>query len=236
MLAYLAASVLKMIPITPGGLGFVEAGLAVTLVWAGLSAANATLATLAYRLVSYWLPLIAGVAAAVIYRHRYPAPGVVPNGSVPSGVVSTGAVPAGAVATGSVPAGVVPAGVVPAGVVSTGAVPVGAVPSENWAKRSSREPAGVPIGSTLIRVPVTCPGPYSPVGAPSPVNSMVNSAVKICPSALTSPAARISPDPSSSNSTNVRLIELGPVASQDPMPLVPSELAFAERSRRRGRR
>ena len=73
MFAYLAASVLKMIPITPGGLGFVEAGLAVTLVWAGLSAANATLATLAYRLVSYWLPLIAGVAAAVVYRHRYPA-------------------------------------------------------------------------------------------------------------------------------------------------------------------
>ena len=44
-----------------------------TLVWAGLSAAYATLATLAYRLVSYWLPLIAGVAAALIYRHRYSA-------------------------------------------------------------------------------------------------------------------------------------------------------------------
>ncbi len=73
LLAYVAASVLRMIPITPGGLGFVEAGLAVTLVWAGLSAANATLATLAYRLVSYWLPLIAGVAAAVVYRHRYSA-------------------------------------------------------------------------------------------------------------------------------------------------------------------
>ena len=72
LLAYVAASVLKMIPITPGGLGFVEAGLAVTLVWAGLSAPNATLATLAYRLVSYWLPLIAGVAAVVVYRHRYP--------------------------------------------------------------------------------------------------------------------------------------------------------------------
>jgi uncharacterized protein (TIRG00374 family) len=73
VLAYVAASVLRMIPITPGGLGFVEAGLAVTLVWAGLSAANATLATLAYRLVSYWLPLIAGVAAAFVYRHRYSA-------------------------------------------------------------------------------------------------------------------------------------------------------------------
>ena len=74
LLAYVAASVLGMIPITPGGLGFVEAGLAVTLVWAGLSGANATLATLAYRLVSYWLPLTAGVAAALVYRRRYPTP------------------------------------------------------------------------------------------------------------------------------------------------------------------
>jgi len=72
LLAYIAASVLGMIPITPGGLGFVEAGLAATLVWAGLPAANATLATLAYRLVSYWLPLVAGIAAAVAYRRRYP--------------------------------------------------------------------------------------------------------------------------------------------------------------------
>ena len=72
LLAYVAASVLKMVPITPGGLGFVEAGLTVTLVWAGLSTGNATLATLAYRLVSYWLPLIAGVAAAIVYRNRYP--------------------------------------------------------------------------------------------------------------------------------------------------------------------
>ena len=72
LLAYVAASVLAMIPITPGGLGFVEAGLTVTLVWAGLSTANATLATLAYRLVSYWLPLVAGVVAAIAYRNRYP--------------------------------------------------------------------------------------------------------------------------------------------------------------------
>ena len=60
-----------MIPITPGGLGFVEAGLAATLVWAGVPTANATLATLAYRLVSYWLPLVLGIAAAVVYRARY---------------------------------------------------------------------------------------------------------------------------------------------------------------------
>ena len=72
LLAYVAASVLAMIPITPGGVGFVEAGLAVTLVWAGVPGGNATVATLAYRLVSYWLPLVAGVAAAVVYKARYP--------------------------------------------------------------------------------------------------------------------------------------------------------------------
>ncbi|HEV7535370.1 MAG TPA: flippase-like domain-containing protein, partial [Acidimicrobiia bacterium] len=70
LLAYVAASVLALVPITPGGLGFVEAGLAVTLVWAGLPSGNATLATLAYRLVSYWLPLVAGIVAAVAYRAR----------------------------------------------------------------------------------------------------------------------------------------------------------------------
>jgi len=73
LLAYVAASVLAMVPITPGGLGFVEAGLAATLVWAGLPAPNATLATLAYRLVSYWVPLVLGVVAAIVYRARYPA-------------------------------------------------------------------------------------------------------------------------------------------------------------------
>jgi uncharacterized protein (TIRG00374 family) len=73
MVAYVAAAVLGMIPITPSGLGFVEAGLAVTLVWAGLPTAAATLAVLAYRMVSYWLPLVAGIVAAVVYRRRYPA-------------------------------------------------------------------------------------------------------------------------------------------------------------------
>lgn len=71
LVAYVASSVLAMIPITPGGLGFVEAGLAVTLVWAGLPTANATLVTLAYRLVSYWLPLTVGLVAVIVYRRRH---------------------------------------------------------------------------------------------------------------------------------------------------------------------
>jgi len=63
VLAYVAASLLAMIPITPGGLGFVEAGLSGTLVLAGVGPADAVLATLAYRLASYWLPLVAGAIA-----------------------------------------------------------------------------------------------------------------------------------------------------------------------------
>jgi uncharacterized membrane protein YbhN (UPF0104 family) len=71
LLAYGAAAVLGMIPITPGGLGFVEAGLTAMLVLAGIPSADALLATLAYRIVSYWLPLPAGVVAHFVFRHRY---------------------------------------------------------------------------------------------------------------------------------------------------------------------
>jgi uncharacterized protein (TIRG00374 family) len=69
LLAYVAGIVLGMVPITPGGLGFVEAGLTATLVLAGVPAAQATLATLAYRLVSYWLPV-----AAAARKPRYTVP------------------------------------------------------------------------------------------------------------------------------------------------------------------
>ena len=71
VLAFSAASVLTMVPVTPGGLGFVEAGLTGTLVLAGVSAADAALATLAFRLVSYWLPMLFGVGALFLFRARY---------------------------------------------------------------------------------------------------------------------------------------------------------------------
>lgn len=74
LLAYGAGAVLGMIPITPGGLGFVEAGLTATLALAGIAGEQALLATLAYRIASYWLPLPAGFAAWVAFRHRYGAP------------------------------------------------------------------------------------------------------------------------------------------------------------------
>ena len=57
-----------MIPITPGGLGFVEAGLTGALTLAGVDASHAVLATLLYRLAEYWLPVIAGPFAYVAFR------------------------------------------------------------------------------------------------------------------------------------------------------------------------
>jgi uncharacterized membrane protein YbhN (UPF0104 family) len=42
------------------------------LVLAGVNGAQATLATLAYRLASYWGPLLAGVIAYYLYRRRAP--------------------------------------------------------------------------------------------------------------------------------------------------------------------
>lgn len=71
LLAYAASMVLAMIPITPGGLGFVEAGLVGLLALAGVSGAQASLATLAYRMVSFWLPLPLGAVAVGFHRRRY---------------------------------------------------------------------------------------------------------------------------------------------------------------------
>ena len=73
LLAYVVAALLGMVPITPGGLGFVEVGLVATLGLAGVGVADATLATLAYRLVSFWAPIPAGGAAYLLYRRRYGA-------------------------------------------------------------------------------------------------------------------------------------------------------------------
>ena len=72
LLAYTAAAVLALVPFTPGGLGFVEAGLAGMLTLAGVPGHDAVAATLVYRLVSYWLPLPAGAVAYALFCRRYP--------------------------------------------------------------------------------------------------------------------------------------------------------------------
>ncbi|HEX5626668.1 MAG TPA: YbhN family protein [Actinomycetota bacterium] len=71
ILAYASAELLAQVPFTPGGLGFVEAGLVGTLSLAGVPGASALAATLLYRLVSYWLPLPLGGIAYLAYRRRY---------------------------------------------------------------------------------------------------------------------------------------------------------------------
>ena len=76
LLAYVAGALLAMIPITPGGLGFVEAGLTGMLALAGVGGEQAIVATLAYRIVAFWLPLPAGGIAYLLFRRRYgPAAG-----------------------------------------------------------------------------------------------------------------------------------------------------------------
>ena len=75
LLAYAATAVIALLPLTPGGLGLVEASLSGLLVLANVPSANAVLATLAYRLGSYWLPTMAGGVCYVLYRRRYGALG-----------------------------------------------------------------------------------------------------------------------------------------------------------------
>ena len=68
LLAFCAAQLLAQIPVTPGGLGFVEAGLTATLALAGVGAGDALLATFAYRLFTYWLPLPLGLVGLALQR------------------------------------------------------------------------------------------------------------------------------------------------------------------------
>jgi uncharacterized protein (TIRG00374 family) len=74
LLAFAGAAVLAMIPLTPGGLGFVEVGLTGLLTLSGIPGSDALLATLAYRMFQFWLPIPAGAVAYVLFRRRYGKP------------------------------------------------------------------------------------------------------------------------------------------------------------------
>lgn len=71
LLAYAATAVIALVPLTPGGLGIVEASLSGLLVLARVPSASAIIATLAYRLVTYWLPIFGGSGIYLFFRHRY---------------------------------------------------------------------------------------------------------------------------------------------------------------------
>lgn len=60
LIAYSLAKVAGILPITPGGLGVVEAGLSGLLVLHGVAPTRAIAATVLYRLISFWLLLPIG--------------------------------------------------------------------------------------------------------------------------------------------------------------------------------
>jgi len=66
--AYGIANVLAAIPITPAGLGIVEASCVTLLVSFGVTRNVGTLGVLGWRLVNFWLPIPAGGAAYVSLR------------------------------------------------------------------------------------------------------------------------------------------------------------------------
>ena len=63
VVAYGVAYVLAAIPITPGGLGVVEATLTAALVGFGVPRGEALVGVVAYRVANFWLPIPAGAAA-----------------------------------------------------------------------------------------------------------------------------------------------------------------------------
>jgi uncharacterized protein (TIRG00374 family) len=84
LVAYSAAALLGQIPLTPGGLGVVEAGLTGTLALIGVNGGAAVLATLAYRLFNYWLYLPAGLVALILHRRTVHRRQLARSGSEPA--------------------------------------------------------------------------------------------------------------------------------------------------------
>lgn len=78
LLAYGAAQVAGSLPVVPGGLGIVEGSLAVILTAYGAGRVPAIGATLAYRMVSFWLAIAVGWLIVGLMAHqarrRQPAP------------------------------------------------------------------------------------------------------------------------------------------------------------------
>ena len=77
VVAYVVANLLAAIPLTPGGLGVVEATLVAISAGFGAPRSTAIVAVLGYRLVNFWLPLPVGLAAYV--RARRPKSDALPE-------------------------------------------------------------------------------------------------------------------------------------------------------------
>lgn len=75
VISYGLAFVLAAIPITPGGLGVVEAALTASLVGFGATRNAAVLGVVTYRLVNFWLPIPAGAVSYLTLRAGDREPG-----------------------------------------------------------------------------------------------------------------------------------------------------------------
>ncbi len=80
LVAYGLANILAAIPLTPAGLGVVEATLIPTLVGFGVPHGQAILAVLSYRLVNFWIPIPIGGAAYASLQWRRERPSASPAG------------------------------------------------------------------------------------------------------------------------------------------------------------
>ena len=69
ILAYGAGAAVGSTGVTPGGFIVVEATLTAALVATGLNSGQALTAVLAYRLVNFWMILVAGGAAMMVLTH-----------------------------------------------------------------------------------------------------------------------------------------------------------------------
>jgi uncharacterized membrane protein YbhN (UPF0104 family) len=74
LLGYLIGQLGGLLPI-PGGIGGIDGGLIGTLIVYGTPAAGTAAAVLGYRVILFWLPLIAGGVAFAALRRDMPKPG-----------------------------------------------------------------------------------------------------------------------------------------------------------------
>lgn len=68
LVAYCLANVMAVVPITPGGLGIVEAVMISTLTAFGMDHGIASVGVVTFRLFSFWLPIPGGAVAYLLVR------------------------------------------------------------------------------------------------------------------------------------------------------------------------
>jgi uncharacterized protein (TIRG00374 family) len=72
---YVVVQIVRQIPLTPGGMGVIEASLLSALISAGADQASAAGAVIGYRLFSCWLIIAAGLVIWAVLRRTVPARG-----------------------------------------------------------------------------------------------------------------------------------------------------------------